>query len=135
MKTHYINIALIAAAMLTGCNTVGPEEALMPLDDISLTIKGEKQFKYSKDNFQLGFNDKEVVFRVTEDKLAHWFVLDCNELPTNEGQKIKATLEYSTDTSTKKLKDLEFVVQKTSDDGLIWLWNSSRQIGVILKHL
>ena len=86
MKTHYINIALIAAAMLTGCNTVGPEEALMPLDDISLTIKGEKQFKYSKDNFQLGFNDKEVVFRVTEDKLAHWFVLDCNELPTNEDQ-------------------------------------------------
>ena len=53
MKTHYINIALIAAAMLTGCNTVGPEEAHMTLDDISLTIKGEKQFKYSKDNFQL----------------------------------------------------------------------------------
>lgn len=134
MKIHYINIVLAAAAVLVGCNTVGPEEALLPLDDISLTIKGEEQFIYSKENFQLGFNDRKIEFRVTEDKLAHWFVLDCNELPTGKGQKIKATLKYTTDTTTKELKDLEFVVQKTSQDGLVWLWNSSRQIGVVVRY-
>ena len=135
MKTLYITIALIASCMMVGCNTIGSGEALLPLEDISLTIKGEKLFYYNKENFQLGFNDKKIEFRVTEDKLAYWFILDCNELPANEGQKIKGSLEYNTDSTTKTLKGLEFVVKKTSTDGLIWLWNSSHQIGIVVKQL
>lgn len=135
MKRQSVFIALIAAAMAVSCNNIGPEEALLPLEDISLTIKGEKQFNYSNETSQSGFNDKKIEFRATEDKLAQWFILDCNELPTNEGQQIKATLKYNNGSEAQTLKDLEFVVKKTSPDGLIWLWNSSHQIGIVVKQL
>lgn len=133
MKTHIITIAAMAAAMLAGCNRVEPEEVLLTREDISLTIKGTDQVSFNRNDFQLGFNDQRNEFRVVNDRLAQWFVLQCSATPVHEGQEITGTLEYTTDTVPKRLDNLSFIVQKISDDGLIWLWNSSRKIGIVVK--
>lgn len=46
-----------------------------------------------------------------------------------------ATLEYTVKGDTKTLNDLEFVVERTSSEGLIWLWNRDKKIGVVVKAL
>lgn len=135
MKKHIISIAVLTLAMLTGCNRVEPTEVLLNREDISLTIRGTEQVSFNNNDFQLGFNDKRNEFRVTDDKLAQWFILECSEMPVEKGQQLTGTLEYTTETVPKKISNLTLTVQKVSEDGQIWLWNDNRQIGIIVKSL
>lgn len=134
MKHIYIIGIAGAMALLTSCE-FQPEEILLPKTDISLTIKGIEQISYNPESWQLGYNEAKNEFRVVSDKLSDWMIIRCSASPTTEGQIINADLEYTTADDTKKLKDLSFTVEKTSPEGLIWMWNDDRKIGVVIRTL
>lgn len=134
MNRHITAILSILTFVCAGCNTAEPEEVLLPREDISLTIRGKLHISFSSDTFQTGFNEQRNEFRVTDDKLGEWFVLRCSEMPVETGQELNGSLEYSTDTVPQKHDRLTFSVQKMSDDGLIWLWNETRKIGIVVKR-
>lgn len=126
----------IAAASLTlaACQ-YNAEEILLSRSDISLTVKGELQMSFDENTCQLGYNTGRNEFRVYDEKLANWFILRCSSKPTSEGQKITADLEYTTADDVKTFTDLEFTVEDTNSDGLIWLWNRDKKIGIVVKAL
>ncbi len=126
----YIAVAVLA---LTSCRH-DIEEILLERSDISLTVKGDLLVSFNENTCQLGYNSGRNEYRVYDEKFANWFILRCHIKPTSEGQTIKADLEYTTTRDTKKLNNLEFSVEKTSSEGLIWLWNKDKQIGIVLKQ-
>lgn len=90
---------------------------------------------YSENTCQLGYNTARNEYRVYDESMENWFTLTCSAKPTSEGQKLKADLEYKTGNSTKSYKELDFSVERTSSEGLVWLWNKDKQIGVVIKNL
>lgn len=120
---------------LSACQFYNIDEVLLSRSDISLTMKGELQMSFDQNTYQIGFNTGRNEYRVYDEKLENWFILRCSAQPTSEGQEIKATLEYTVKGDTKTLNDLEFVVERTSSEGLIWLWNRDKKIGVVVKAL
>lgn len=132
MKRIIIFTAVLAAV---GCNPYDIDEILLQRDDISLTVKGELVFSYDPADCQLGQNEESGSFRVFDDKLGNWFILNCRTTPDTEGQSLKADLEYTSQTDTKKLNGLTFVVKKTDRNGYVWLWNDERKIGVIVRKI
>ena len=115
------------------CRTYDVDEVLLAYDDISLTVNGELQFRYSPLTCQIGYDSGLGQFRVYDDKLADWFVIRCSALPANEGEILKADVEYTAQNTVRKYDGIEFVVKKISSDGYIWLWNHSRKIGVVIR--
>ncbi len=132
MKRIIIFTAVLAAV---GCNPYDIDEILLQRDDISLTVKGELVFSYDPADCQLGQNEESGSFRVFDDKLGNWFILNCRTTPDTEGQSLKADLEYTSQTDTKKLNGLTFMVKKTDRNGYVWLWNDERKIGVIVRKI
>ena len=122
-------------AASTGCNRYHVEDILLPRNEISLTVKGADQITYDEESWQLGYNDERNEFRIVNDKLNNWVILQCDAVPSTVGQSVTAYLEYTTSNDTRKLNGLTFTVEKTSPDGLIWLWNDDRKIGIVVKSL
>ena len=135
MKRIYIICIAVTVALLSSCDRYQPEELLLPKSDISLTIKGEDQIRYDQETWQLGHNAEKNEFRAVNDKLTDWMILRCNTDPSTVGQSVTAYLEYTTSNDTKKLNALTFTVEKTSPEGMIWLWNDDKKIGVVVKDL
>lgn len=125
---------MLAMLCMTACG-VDVEEVLLSRSDLSLTIKGETIISFDENTCQLGYNTGSNEYRVYDEKLTSWYISKCSVMPTSEGQEIKVDLEYTTQKSVKSIKGLECKVEKISSDGLIWLWNKDRQIGIILKQL
>lgn len=124
----------LAALAISACR-YDVDEILLSRSDISLTIKGELQMSFNENTCQLGYNTGRNEFRVYDQMLLEWFIVRCSAKPTSEGQELTAELEYTTKADTRKLKGLKMEVQKISSDGLIWLWEKDKKIGIVVKSL
>ena len=120
---------------LVGCTPEESENKLLEYGEISLIWKDQAQVIFNEDTGQIGYNDQRHEYRVYDDKLADWFVVRCSEEPTEEGQTLSADVSWTGANSPKTFKGLSFSVKKTSPEGLIWLWNESEKIGIILKNI
>ena len=133
MIRRFIYIGAVAFA-LSACQQ-NVEEVLLSRGDISLTVKGETQMAFDENTCQLGYNTGRNEFRVYDEKLENYFILNCSAKPTTEGQKLTADLEYKAADGAKTLTGLEFTVESTNSDGLVWLWNRNKKIGIVVKSL
>lgn len=129
-------ILLTVAVLAGGCEyMVVSNEFLLSQEEISLSWKNAVQIKYDQASYQIGFNDKNIEYRVYDDKIANWFSLRCSEKPTAENQSITADVEWTGSKSTKTFTGLEFKVEKISEDGLVWLSNATNSIGIVIKNI
>ena len=119
----------------TACIDNTLDQVLLVREDISLSVREQVLMSFDENTCQLGYNSARNEYRVYDENLANWYILRCSAQPTSEGQTVKADLEYTTEKDVKPLTDLEFSVEKTSSDGLVWLWNKERKIGIIIKNL
>ena len=133
MKTRYFSGIILTLLLITGCVRTQPDEVLLPRTEISLTIKGEVVMEFIPTTCQIGYSSESYEFRLVDNKLRDWVIFRSDAKPTNVGQKVKAYLEYTSESSVKTLKDLEFSIEKTGDDGMVWLWNKEKKIGIIIK--
>ena len=131
----HLTFILLGLLTLTGCTFYSMEDILLRESEISLSWRGEQQVVYIPSEFQLAFNDRDNEFRVYSDRLGEWFTVKCSEKPSAEGQLLKADVSWTASKSTKQLKSLDMKVEKTDEEGLIWLWNSSHRVGIIIKDI
>ena len=131
----YTYILLVSLLALTGCKRFDIDEILLKRDELSLTVKGELQFSYDPLTCQIGQNITENEYRIYDDALSNWLIVKCNEKPTHEGQELKATVSWTTIDDIRKENDLEFEVHKIDSKGKIWMWNNSKDIGVVIQEL
>ena len=132
--THFAGIVLTFISII-GCIGPQPDEVLLPRTEISLTIKGEEVMEHDPLTCQIGYNRERNEFRLVKDNISDWMIFRSNATPSNEGQEVKASLEYTSQSSTKTLTDLTFSVEKTAPDGTVWLWNKDKKIGIVIRVL
>ena len=84
---------------------------------------------------QIGYNSERNEFRLVDNKVSDWVIFRSDAVPTDVGQKVKASLEYTSRSNIKTMTDLTFSVEKTAPDGTTWLWNKDKKIGIIIKVL
>lgn len=128
-------IAIMAVALISSCCMYDIDEVLLKRDDVSITQKGNVLMSYDPLTCQMSHNHADNTFMVYDDTIANWFIVSCNTDPTTVGQELTADVTWTTRTDTKIEKDLKLTVEKTDQNGNIWLWNKSRCIGIVIKRL
>ena len=134
MKTLRYILPLLL--LLVSCKPkVEMDPGLYASDTVSLMIKGKSVFTYDERTMQLGFNRTLGQFRVGNDEMSSFFVLTCSEIPREEGQEIKADLQWTSGSSVKTSSGLTFKVEKYESTGLVWLWCATDKTGAVVKVL
>ncbi|MBQ9192483.1 MAG: hypothetical protein IJ156_02035 [Bacteroidales bacterium] len=122
--------------LLSGCeskNKIDPE--LSGMTEVGLKVKGKSVFTYTEGSTQLSFNRSLRQFRAGNDDMTSFFVITCDQLPTGEGQQVKADVQWTSGSSVKTTTGLTFEVEKYESTGLVWLWNASDKTGAVVKIL
>ena len=127
---------LIAGLIAAGCvnERISVEDFTNQYIDAALVVGDKTIIKQNEDIYQYGFNRAAMVFSMTDDNLETWYQLECNELPTDKGQNIKATLYWSNGDKTERFKNLSLEVVK-SENGYQWLWNEKQSVGIVVRFL
>ena len=135
MKSRHLAGLVLTFLLTTSCVGLQPSEVLLPRTDISLTVKGDVQITYDHKLCQIGYNELNHEFRLINDKLTDWMIFRSDATPAEVGQKVNAYLEYTVADDTRKMSDVTFTVEKTDSEGLVWMWNHEKSIGLIIKIL
>jgi hypothetical protein len=135
MKRRLSAGILLTIAIVTGCTGLHPEGILLPRSEVSLTVKEEVVMAFDPATCQIGYNSERNEFRLVDNKVSDWVIFRSDAVPTDVGQKVKASLEYTSRSNIKTMTDLTFSVEKTAPDGTTWLWNKDKKIGIIIKVL
>lgn len=135
MKPRYFAGIVLTIISVISCVGPQPDEVLLPRTEISLTIKGEVIMELDPATCQVAYNSERNEFRLASDNLSDWLIFKSNATPTDAGQEVMASLEYTSQSNIKRLSDLTFSVEKVAPDGTTWLWNKDRRIGIIIKVL
>lgn len=135
MKPRYFAGIVLTIISVISCVGPQPDEVLLPRTEISLTIKGEAIMELDPATSQIAYNSERNEFRLASDNLSDWLIFKSNATPTDVGQEVMASLEYTSQSNIKRLSDLTFSVEKTAPDGTTWLWSKEKKIGIIIKVL
>lgn len=133
--TRTIILAISFLAAVTSCAKYDIDEVLLQRSEISMTWKSELQISYNPLTYQISHNEGRNEYRVHDDKIGNWFVVKCSEKPSYVGQKLSADVVWTTNSNIKHGDGLEFTVEKTDNTGLVWMWNKSSKIGLVIKNL
>ncbi len=134
--TAYMAAVILAALVMQSCDRYNfSEEDFAEIGNISLHVNGALMLDYSPERHQIGFSPDRIEFRVSDDGMADYFFLSCDEMPSQTGQRLHADLEYTTPDDIKTKKGIEFVVTDMDSGGLIWLWNSRYGIGAVVTMI
>ena len=132
----YLYIILLLTLVCTGCkDKVEMDLDMYNSDQVGLMVKGKKVFSYDEGTGQLGYNRTLRQFRAGNDDMTSFFVLTLNELPRQEGQEIRGSLQWTSGSSVKTSSGLTFKVEKYDGTGLVWLWNAEDKTGAVVRIL
>ena len=103
---------LTALACMLGCAPEHePDAAFLEQDCLALEVKGAREVLYEPETWQLGFSRENKQFRVHNDMMSEYYVV------------------------TVYKSSLAFEVKKINDEGVVWLWNSRKRVGMTVKIL
>ena len=118
----YLYILTLAVLACTGCDKkVEMDLDMYNSEQVSLMVKGKKVFTFDEATGQLGYNRTLRQFRTGNDDMTSFFVLTCSELPREEGQEIRADIQWTSGSSVKTTSGIVLKVEKYDGTGLVWL--------------
>ena len=134
----YLYIILLLILSATACRekeTVEMDLGMYESNLVSLMVKGKKVYTFSDGDGQLAFNRTLRQFRAGNDDMSSYCVLTCNELPREEGQELRADIQWTSGNSVKSSSGITLKVEKMDGTGLVWLWNAANKTGAVVKIL
>ena len=127
---------LIAALVIPSCTrTIEPDSTFVAGSGIQLKVAGQVIHTYDPLTWQLGYNPTTREFRASDDAMKNYFFVTCSAVPSSKGQKLDATVTWSSGSSTQSIKG-KFEVAKAEGD-TYWLWCGEKktQTGVTVRVL
>ena len=133
----YLHILTLMVLVCAGCDKKKVE---MDLDmynseQVCLMVRGKKVFTFDEKNGQLSYNRTLRQFRAGNDEMTSFFVLNCSQLPREEGQEIEADIQWTSGNSLKTSSGISLTVEKYDGTGLVWLWDAEDKTGAVVKIL
>ena len=126
---------ILAVFLLASCQGMKMDPEFAATTDCNLRVKGTVVFKYSSLTCQQAFNREKCEFRVHTDNMSDYYCVILNSVPTAEGQSVKGSITWTSQSDIVTKKDLSFQVKKTDRSGRLWLWCRKEQIGVVIHVL
>ena len=127
MKRIYLILAVLTTVLVSaGCNrTLDPDSTFVGGSDIQLKVSGKTIYTYNPLTWQLGYNPTTREFRAMDDNGNNYFYVTCSTIPSSLGQKLEATVTWSSGSATQSVKG-KFEVAKVEGDKY-WLWNGNKK--------
>lgn len=126
-------IFVLAVLTLAACAEYDINEVLLVRDDVSLTLRGKPQYVFTADDGQMATNADRTIYRYMTDDLMNWLEVKCQSKPGGVGEKIIADIKWKSRISSGEENNLEFEIKQTDGSGMIWLWNKSNNIGLVIR--
>lgn len=126
-------IFALAALTLTACAEYDINEVLLVRDDVSLTLRGKPHYVFAADYGQMATNADRTTYRYMTDDLMNWLEVKCQSKPGGVAEKIIADIKWKSTISSGEENNLEFEIKQTDGNGMIWLWNKSNNIGLVIR--
>ena len=126
-------IFVLAVLTLAACAEYDINEVLLVRDDVSLTLRGKPQYVFAADDGQMATNADRTIYRYMTDDLMNWLEVKCQSKPGGVGEKIIADIKWKSKISSGEENNLEFEIKHTDGSGMIWLWNKSNNIGLVIR--
>ena len=136
MKKIILLIIAASAACLASCSgALEPDSGFVAGSDVQLMIGGRVIYTCDPLTWQLGYNPSSREFRASDDSMKDFFFVTCSSVPQSKGQKLDATIFWSSGSSTQSTKG-HFEVAKVQGD-TFWLWcgNKKNPAGVTVVVL
>ena len=126
---------LLLCLTLAACSGRRVDPDFIASSDVRLSNRGENAFVYDDIHCQMSFNLARGEFRAFTDNLSDYYYIHMHELPSSEGQTIKADLEWTTYSTIEIRKGIAHKVVKLEGD-TVWLWNGAQQLAltVVMLH-
>lgn len=137
-KCSFIRLVLAAAcaAALSSCHkTLEPDSEFIDSNAVQLSFKGKQVMTYSPATCQLGFMLSRREFRMFDDQMKNWCTVVCSEMPSEVGQKLDATVTWSTSGSEGSEKVKVEVVKVSGKDYWLWCGNKNKRLAVTVRRL
>lgn len=132
----YIVLLLALCFVLGGCDRRdGFDHKDFEAADVCLRVRGEMVFDYTPGRNQISFNRGRKQFRMGTDTMSDYFTINMSEIPSEEGDVITASLQWTTYDDIMTQNGLSFKVLEMSDDGKVWLWCAKQKITVVMMIL
>ena len=126
-------IFVLAALSLTACLGYDINEVLLVRDDVSLTLRGKSQYAFNSDYGQMATNADRTLYRYMADDLTSWMEVKCQARPGGVGENLIVDIKWKSAVSSGEEKGLDFEIKQTDGSGMIWLWNKSNNIGLVIR--
>ena len=134
MKNRFItSLLLLSLLFLTGScreQVHNHDLWLENAQDLSMTFKHRPLLEYQPDRWQKGFSRNE--FWITKDDMNEFFHICLDKAPI-VGNKVSGNLDFRLrGEDIQHKKNLRFDTMKMDENGKIWLYNNSKDIGLVI---
>ena len=137
MRRAVLTVMILSGILaFSGCSRgLEPDSSFMAGSDITLKVKGSVIYTYDPLTWQLGYNATTREFRASDDAMKQYFFVTCSAVPASVGQKLDATVTWSSGSATQSIQG-KFEVAKAQND-TYWLWcgDKKTQTGVTVRVL
>ena len=127
-------ILLLSLLALTGCQDERLRNAFCENEGVRLLVGGSIAFSYEPNTCQLAFSRDQREFRAYTDTMSDFFVAELSRVPTTLGQRLTASLTWTTEREVLTRKNLTLEVVRLEGD-MVWLWSDAGRIGLTVRIL
>ncbi len=136
--TSMAAIALTALVTLS-CEGSGFNEAdfVTTITDVCLMVDGKTVMEYDNSIHQLAWSERDLQFRMMDDSVNNYFVVNLSKVPSEMGEQIQAEVLYTTNNSVRTVSGTfnASKISSTSSSTTIWLWNESADVAAVIQIL
>ena len=127
-------ILLLSLLALTGCQDERQRAAFCENEGVRLLVGGSIAFSYEPNTCQLAFSRDRREFRAFTDSMSDFFVATFSRVPFELGQRLTASLTWTTEREVLTRKNLTLEVVRLEGD-MVWLWSDAGRIGLTVRIL
>ena len=127
-------ILLLSLLALTGCQDERQRAAFCENEGVRLLVGGSIAFSYEPNTCQLAFSRDRQEFRAFTDSMSDFFVATFSRVPSEQGQRLTASLTWTTEREVLTRKNLTLEVVRLEGD-MVWLWSDAGRIGLTVRIL
>lgn len=127
-------ILLLSLLALTGCQDERQRAAFCENEGVRLLVGGSIAFSYEPNTCQLAFSRDRREFRAFTDSMSDFFLATFSRMPDSMGQRLTASLTWTTEREVLTRKNLTLEVVRLEGD-MVWLWSDAGRIGLTVRIL
>lgn len=129
---HILSLASLLLGLAACDKEREIDSALLTTEDYCLEVNGKMVQSFSDPACQKGFNASKGQFRVGDDTMTEYYIVECDKVPSSKDETLTVNLAWTLGSTVQTRSGLKMKVSQIGDDGRIWLWSSRDAVAAIV---